>query len=58
MKVVLKMQFLSAISPRRGSAAIVREEAVASLKKRKSPGIDNIRAELAQCGGEIFYLDL
>ena len=42
-------------APRRRSATDPREEveiAVASLKKGKSSGVDNIPAELVQAGGE------
>ena len=51
----MKMQNWTAVSPRRRSTPFLREEieiAVASLKKGKSAGVDNIPAELVQAGGE------
>ena len=52
MRVVETMLYWTAASPRK---KILREEveiAVASLKKGKSAGVDNIPANLFQAGGE------
>ena len=57
MRVVETTQYWTAASPPDEDLhPILREEveiAVASLKKGKSAGVDNIPAELVQAGGEI-----
>ena len=56
MKVVETMQYWTAVSPpEEDLQPILREEveiAVASMKKGKSAGVDNIQAELVKVDGE------
>ena len=55
MGVVVTMQFWTAVSPQKKieNQSFVRKlrSAVASLKKGKSVGVDNIPTELVQAGG-------
>ena len=55
MNVVVTMPFWTAVSPQKKIYNQFHEEieiTVASLKKRKSAGVDNIPEELVQAGGE------
>ena len=51
MRVVVTTQYWTVVSPRTKSYHQV-ESVVASLKKGKSVGVDNIPAEFVQAGGE------
>ena len=57
MKVWMTTQFWTAVSPRKKKCnqSSVRKLrfAVASMKKGKSVGVDNIPADLVQAGGKI-----
>ena len=58
MRVVVPKQFWTTIRPPEDLHPILREEVeitVASLKKRKSAGVDNIPTELVQAGGEKMF---
>ena len=52
VRVVETKQYWTAVSPRNPALRGVIDIAVASLKKGKSAGVDNIPAELVQAGGE------
>ena len=58
MGVVVTLQFRTAVSTRNKICDRSLHVEIASLKKAKSAGVDNIPAELVQAGGEILTGDL